>query len=368
MDRKPRGIKKGKGEKIVVGMSGGVDSSASLILLKKNGWNPIGVSLKYSVWKDNSNKRENTCCTRESIQRAKEICKKYGCEHITLDIGKEFYDTVVKYFIQTLEKSQTPNPCMICNRETKFFHLFKYADSKGIKYVATGHYAKISKSVKNLFISTPKDKKKDQTYYLSLLPQKWLERIIFPLGEMTKLQAYSLVKKEKLDFYLKLNQSQDFCFVSEKSMDKFLEKEIKSKEGNIINEDGKIIGKHKGLKFYTIGQRKKIGLPGGPYYVVRKDNISNDLIVSKNKEDLGKKEIFIDNVFLQDKEMYSKSLKVKAKIRYQQEESDALLKPISKDTNRYVLIFNKPQIGVTPGQYAVFYINSKCIGSGVINK
>jgi len=366
MDRKPRGLKNGRGEKIIVGMSGGVDSSASLILLKKNGWDPIGVSLKYSVWEDKSNKRENTCCTKDSIRRAGEICKKYRCEHVILDIGKDFYDTVVKYFIESIEKSQTPNPCMICNRKTKFYHLFKYADSKNIKYVATGHYAKITKKGKNLFISIPKDKTKDQTYYLSLLPQEWLERIIFKLGEMTKPQAYNLVKKEKLDFYLKLSQSQDFCFVSEKSMDKFLSQEIKSKEGNTKDEQGNIIGKHNGLQFYTIGQRKKIGLSWGPYFVIKKDPKNNELVVSKNKNNLEKKEIFMSNVFFSDESMYEKKIKVKAKIRYQQKMSPAELCPLKESEKTYRMIFEEPQISVTPGQYAVFYIGKLCIGSGEI--
>jgi len=238
MDRKSARIKlpnlkNGKGEKIVVGMSGGVDSTATLILLKRNRWEPIGVSLKLPFWEKGKNSTENPKSASNSINQAKEICKKYDCEHYVVDITKDFQKTVVDYFIETLKKSQTPNPCMICNKNTKFFHLFKFADEKNIKYVATGHYAKIYKSKKHgsYILKTPKDKTKDQTYYLSLLPQEWLERTIFPLGELDKKEVYKLVEKENINLYKKESQSQDFCYIPEKEMDNFIDKEIGENHG-----------------------------------------------------------------------------------------------------------------------------------------
>lgn len=368
MDRESKGLTKGKGQKIIVGMSGGVDSSIALILLKKNEWDPIGVSLKYCVWQDKSNKqKENICCSTESILTAKKICKKYGCKHVTLDISKQFQDSVINYFVDTLKKSQTPNPCMICNRETKFMELINYADSQGIKYVSTGHYAKIVKSKKynNLFISLPKDKKKDQTYYLSLIPQDYLERIIFPLGDLTKEEVYKIAEKEDLDFYLKLAQSQDFCFVSEDSMSSFLEKEVGRKKGNIVDTKNKVIGSHLGLQHYTIGQRKGIGLSGGPYFVVSKDTKKNILVVSKNIKDLQCREVKLTNVYFSGESLYKKRLEVKVKIRYQAKASKATL--IYKKDKSYSLLFKSPQTSVTPGQFAVFYLGNLCIGSGIIN-
>ncbi|MFZ2663802.1 MAG: tRNA 2-thiouridine(34) synthase MnmA [Patescibacteria group bacterium] len=367
MDRESKGIAKGNGQRIIVGMSGGVDSSIALILLKKNGWDPIGVSLKYCVWQDKSNKqKENICCSTESILTAKKICKKYGCKHVTLDISKQFQDTVINYFVETLKKSQTPNPCMICNRETKFKELINYANSQGIKYVSTGHYAKITKSKKysSRFISLPKDKKKDQTYYLSLLPQEYLERIMFPLGDLTKEEVYKIAEKEDLDFYLKLAQSQDFCFVSEDSMNNFLEKEVGGKKGNIVDTKGKILGTHIGLQHYTIGQRKGIGLSGGPYFVVLKDAKKNVLVVSKKLSDLQTKEVKLTNVYFSNDKLYKKKLDVNVKIRYQAKTSKATL--IYKKDRSYNLLFKSPQTSVTPGQFAVFYLESLCIGSGVI--
>jgi len=367
MDGKPKGITKGNGKKIVVGMSGGVDSSIALILLKKNGWNPIGVSLKYCVWQDKSNKqKENICCSTESILTAKKICKKYGCKHVTLDISKQFQDTVISYFIDTLRRFQTPNPCMICNKETKFKELINYANSQGIKYVATGHYAKtvFSKKYKSYFISLPKDKKKDQTYYLSLLPQEYLERIMFPLEDLTKEEVYRIAEEENLDFYLKLAQSQDFCFVSEDSMSNFLEKEVRGKKGNIIDTKGKILGAHIGLQRYTIGQRKGIGLSGGPYFVAFKDIKRNVLVVSKNLSDLQTKKVELINVCLSNNKLYKKKLDVNVKIRYQAKASKATL--IYKKDGSYNLLFKSLQTSVTPGQFAVFYLGDLCIGSGVI--
>lgn len=362
-------MEKGKGRKIVVGMSGGIDSSISLILLKKSGWNPVGVSLKFGTWENScNNARENSCCTDKSIKTAQKVCKKYGCKHVVLEVGKNFHEKVIKYFIKTLKSAKTPNPCIICNRYLKFLELFNYARNNNIEYVATGHYAKITKSKKfnGYFISKPKDKKKDQTYYLALLPQKWLPNIIFPLSDLTKEEVYKMAVEEDLDFYLKLEQSQDFCFVSEKSLQSFIEKEVGVKEGLIKNKQGKALGKHKGLANYTIGQRKNIGLSGGPYFVVEKNVKTDELVVSTKKSDILRKEIVMGNCMFANKSFEGKALDVKAKIRYQHKPAEAVIKPDGK--TEYKLLFNKPQLAVTPGQYAAFYIGNLVIGAGEIIK
>lgn len=369
-------MEKGKGRKIVVGMSGGIDSSISLILLKKSGWNPIGVSLKFGAWENSCNNvRENSCCTDESIKTARKVCKKYGCKHVVLEVGENFHEKVIKYFIETLKSAKTPNPCIICNRYLKFLELFHYAKKNRIEYVATGHYAKITKSRKlgGFVISKPRDKKKDQTYYLALLPQKWLLNIIFPLSDLTKEEVYQMAVKEDLDFYLKLAQSQDFCFVSEKSLQSFIEKEVGVKKGLIKNKEGKALGKHEGLANYTIGQRKNIGLSGGPYFVVEKNVITNELVVSTIKSDVLRKKIALINVLfandlIEKKANKKEGIEVNAKIRYQHKPAKALVIKCKNvnGSDIYKLVFVKPQLAVTPGQYAAFYIGNSVIGAGEI--
>ena len=359
---------RGNVKKIVVGMSGGVDSSMALVLLKKQGWQPIGVSLKYAVWQDKRNLlRENACCSTESFEIAKDVCKKLNVEHHIFDVSKEF-KKVIDYFILELKNNRTPNPCIICNRYLKFKKLFEWAREHKINYVATGHYARIAKNQKtgNCELLIARDKQKDQTYSLSFLHQKWLKRIVFPLGNYTKDGIFKMAKKEGFDFYLKRKQSQDFCFVAGKCLHSFLEEEIGKKEGLIKDIKGNILRKHQGLHFYTIGQRKGINLSGGPYFVVDKNSKINTLVVSKNKRDLlGKQAILSPYHFISDKKLKEKK-RVKVKIRSQHLSVKAILIPIN--LRQIKIIFDKPQKSLTHGQFAVFYQNNICLGGGKIIK
>ncbi len=257
-----------KKKRIVVGMSGGVDSSITLVLLKKQGFNPVGVSLKLEVWKDKCNVlRENVCCTKESFDIAKKICKKLNVPYYVYDVKKEFKKEVMDYFLSDLKKNRTPNPCVVCNRYLKFKKLFEFAKKKGIKYVATGHYAQVrfNKKTKRYELLKAKDKTKDQSYGLSFLPQKWLKWIILPLGNYTKKKVFKIAKKEGFEFFLKRKQSQDLCFVSKRAIPKYIEKKIGVKPGKIVDTKGNVLGEHKGVHFYTIGQRRRLGLQG--YFV-----------------------------------------------------------------------------------------------------
>lgn len=356
--------------KVVVGLSGGVDSSVALLLLKQQGYEPIGVSLKYDVWKDKCNISENVCCSKESFSIAKKICAKLHVPYHIVEVKNKFDKEVISYFKEELRAGRTPSPCVFCNRNLKFRVLLEQAKRFGAGFVATGHYAKTVKSKKikgkrgepQYQLLRAKDKTKDQTYSLCFLTQKQLSKVIFPLGDLTKTEVYGIAKNAGFDWFEKRKQSQDFCFVSGSAMDSFLEKEIGVRAGDIADEKGNVLGSHKGLHFYTIGQRKGINLAGGPYFVVAKDIKRNRLIVSKNESLSDKKEIVIKNANLISQNIKFPAL-VSAKIRSAQKLARATL---SKEGSAYQLKFSKPQHAVTSGQIAVFYKGEKCLGAGQI--
>jgi tRNA-specific 2-thiouridylase len=350
-------------------MSGGVDSSMALVLLKKQGWQPIGVSLKYAIWQDKKNLlRENACCSTESFEIARSVCKKLNVPYYIFDVSQEFKQKVINYFISELKDNRTPNPCIICNRHLKFKKLFEWAENHNIKYVATGHYARVKQNLKtNKYeLRKAKDFNKDQTYSLSFLPQKWLKNIIFPLGNYIKEEIFKLAKDEGFDFYLKRKQSQDFCFVASKCLNCFLEKEIGKKEGVIKDTAGKILGKHQGLHFYTFGQRKGINLFGGPYFVIDKILENNTLVVSKNEQDLLAKETLLSPFNFISGGRIKEKMNIWIKIRSQHNPAKAILIPISN--GRIKIVFDKRQKSITPGQFAVFYQKEVCLGGGRIIK
>ena len=339
---------------IVVGLSGGVDSAIALFLLKERGWDPIGVSLRLPVLKSDT---------------ASRICKKLNIPYYIIDAKKEFKARVVDYFIKELKKNRTPNPCIVCNARVKFKKLFEFAKKHKIRYVATGHYARLRKS-ENLnhsqcLLTTAKDKERDQTYSLCLLPQKWLGHIIFPLGSYTKKEVYQIAQRNGFGFLLRRKSSQDFCFASGKYLTRFLEKEIGEIPGPIKDAQGNILGEHRGLYFYTIGQRKGVNIPAErPYFVLDKKPKENCLIVTKNQKDLLKKELLVKNINWVSGKISEFPLRAKVKIRYRHNPSPAFIYRVKQNT--YRVQFDKPQRAITPGQFAVFYKRGVCLGGGEI--
>jgi len=352
---------------VIVGLSGGVDSSVSLALLKKQGFKPIGVSFKYPVWRDKRNPlKENICCSQSGFDIAKKICKKLNVPHYIIDDCLNFEKKVIGYFLSVLRNKQTPSPCLMCNRFVKFQGLFDFARKKGIKYVVTGHYARIRKNEKTKKYELLRgiDKTKDQSYFLSLLGQEQLGSIIFPLGEYTKKEVYQIAKKEGFDFFSKIKQSQDLCFVGQKALRFYLKEKIGVQEGNIINKEGNVLGQHHGLFYYTIGQRKGFNIPNGPWWVTDLDKKKNQLIITnkENDPDLFHKTVVLSKCHFISGVKPKETTEVMAKIRFNQKTSRAKL--IVGD--KVKLIFEKPQKAVTPGQFAVFYQGDVCLGSGII--
>jgi tRNA-specific 2-thiouridylase len=330
--------------KVVIAISGGVDSAVVAQLLKNRRYNVIGV---FMLMHKNSNPKD-----------AKIVAKKIGINLKVLDVRKEFKKKVINYFVNEYKKGNTPNPCVECNRWIKFNFLMKEMLKQKADFIATGHYARIGENlkfkIKNLKLLVARDKAKDQSYFLWQLKQKQLSRILFPLGDYTKEQVRGLAKKFKLPVFNK-KESQDVCFdVKHQSP----ERSRGTKSGNIITVDGKIVGEHKGLIFYTIGQRKGIEIGGtGPYYVIRKDFKKNALIVSKSEQDLMQKELIIKNMNFVSGKSYSGKCQVK--IRSTGKMADATIKG-----NK--IIFNKAQRAIASGQSAVFYKGKELIGGGVI--
>jgi len=351
--------------RVVLGMSGGIDSSVSLMLLKEAGYQVVAVSLIYDSWK--CSKRPNACCSDKSLALAANIAKSFKVDHVLYDVKKLFNQEVIEYFSNELKNNRTPSPCIFCNPKVKFYSLMKYADEVEAKYIATGHYARIDKKrifSRNQFVlKKAVDKKKDQSYSLSFLTQKQLSRVIFPLGKLTKDQTYEIAQKNQVFFeYKKIKQSQDFCFLGKNELIEFVKQQIKPVAGKIYDVKGNPIGKHDGLANYTLGQRKGIKLPGGPYFVIGK-KLPDQLIVSKNKSDAFSKETIL--------KPYNLTLKVNGEcfdVMVKTRSSEGLKKAkLVIEKNQLRLKFTKPVTVLTPGQVAVFYRGDVCLGGGVIN-
>jgi len=333
-------------KKIAVGMSGGVDSSMSLLLLKRQGWEPVGVSLQMHAFGD--------------IEPAKQVCEKLGVPHHVYDVQKDFERCVIDFLASELRAGRTPNPCAECNRTLKFVKLFEWAQAHGIDYVATGHYARSTPAGELL---RPKDLSKDQTYGLCFLTGEQLSHTIFPLGELTKKEVLSLAKKEGFEIFETRKQSQDLCFVSGKDLPKFIEEKVGKKPGPIFDSKGKRLGFHKGLHFYTIGQRKRLGL-NGLYFVKSLDHAKNTLIVTTDRSEILQQEAHLSNLHFISGKLPTSDIPVLAQARYRQPPVEATLHPLGN--GKALISFSSPIEAVTPGQVCALYTGGLCLGGGII--
>lgn len=333
--------------KVIVAMSGGLDSGITASILKDQGFEVTGIFMRLSPQ------------SRAAEEKARKIAKLLKIPFLVLDLRKEFKEKIINYFLEELRKGNTPNPCVFCNEEIKFGLFFEKAKKLKPDFMATGHYARIKKQGKEVRVLKAKDKTKDQTYFLWRLSQAKLRRALFPLGDLIKEDVKKKALKKGFPIF-PYSESQEICFILGKTED-FLKKNLKTKKGKILDEKGKVLGEHQGLWFYTIGQRKGIGFGGGPYYVIGKEVKKNILIVSKNEKLLFQKKIRLKKVnWLREIKL---PLKVKARIRYGQRET---LARVYAKNNKTFLEFEKPQRAITPGQSAVFYQKDELLGGGVI--
>jgi tRNA-uridine 2-sulfurtransferase len=345
-------------------MSGGVDSSVVAALLASQGYEVIGMMMR--LWSEPGRQGTNRCCTPDSMAQARQVARSLDIPFYAVDAQGVFHDTVVSYFQDGYAHGTTPNPCLVCNRHIRWEFLLNQALALGAQFMATGHYARLRRNVGgSTELLCALDGHKDQSYVLHVLGQEQLKHALFPLGEYTKPQ----VRKLAQDFNLPVAErpeSQDLCFLGDGDYRDFLLRnrpEIR-KPGRIINRQGETIGEHQGLAFYTIGQRKGLGLSSPvPLYVIDKDPEQNALVVGP-KDELGSSELVAVNVNWVSGSPPEYSIRTRVKIRYKAQEVWGTVTPL--DLARVRVRFEAPLRDITPGQAAVFYDGDVCLGGGII--
>lgn len=349
-------------KKVLVGVSGGVDSTVAVYLLRQQGYEPVGITLKVIANTKNS-KFEN------EILRAKKLCNKLGIEHIVKHVETDFYDTIILDFVNTYLDGKTPNPCVICNKFIKWKYLMAVADELKIHYAATGHYVIIKEHDGIFELHQGTDAKKDQSYYLWQLTQKELARTLFPLGDMTKDQIRTIAQEQTL-VPEGMKESQDICFIPENDYRKFLKDNFSEKfahisTGEMVNPAGEVLGHHDGFYNFTIGQRKgfKMGFNGRRY--VKDLDAKNNRIVIATDDEVFSKGMVLEKINFPS-EHVGESFSGNIQIRYNSKPV-----PCKGDLldDKYIkIIFNEPQRAVTPGQSAVLYHDTKVVLGGIIKE
>ena len=357
-------------EKVIIGMSGGVDSAVAAKLLVADGYNVEAIYMKN--WEEDDFDQQEICTSKEDMHYAQNVCDELKIPLHTVNFASEYWDNVFEAFINSYNKGHTPNPDILCNKEIKFKVFLDYAKKFKADKIATGHYASVSYQDKKFFLSKSKDTNKDQTYFLYTLNQDQLSQTLFPLQDLKKNQVRDIAKKNNFRCYDR-KDSTGICFIGEQPFRAFLSKFITPKPGLIKTVDEKLIGEHEGIFFYTLGQRQGLGIGGvkntkdAPWYVIKKDITKNELIVAQDHDHpmLHNKNLTVIDINWISGKMPALPFRCKAKCRYRQSDQDCVIE--KNENNRLFISFDSTQRAITPGQFIVFYEKNVCLGGGIID-
>lgn len=352
-------------KKVVIGMSGGVDSSVAAYLLKQQGYDVIGITMKLTPDDAFYTELEGGCCSLSSVEDARRVAYRIGIPFYVINFTDIFKEKVIDYFIDEYLKGHTPNPCVACNKYIKFDALLKKAQDLGADYVATGHYCRIIEENGRYLIKKSEDDKKDQTYVMYNMTQYQLKHTLMPCGDYKKEHIREIAKEIGLNVFDK-RDSEEICFIPDNDHGGFIKRECpgKIKAGNFVDKAGKVLGRHKGIVYYTIGQRKGLGISAGKkVFVTNINTMKNEVVIGDEKDVFKDELVSIKNNFIPFDKLNS-PMKIQAKIRYKASPSEATIYPIDKEHVK--VKFEKPQRAITKGQSVVFYDGDILVGGGII--
>ena len=357
-------------KKVICGMSGGVDSSVSAFILQQQGYQVEGLFMKN--WEEDDD--TDYCTAAADLADAQAVCDKLGIKLHKINFAAEYWDNVFEHFLNEYKAGRTPNPDILCNKEIKFKAFLEYAaEDLGANYIATGHYVRRRGADDNAQLLRGLDANKDQSYFLYTLSSKQVGQSLFPVGDIEKPIVRAIAEDLGL-VTAKKKDSTGICFIGERKFKDFLARYLPARPGNIRTVDGDIIGRHDGLMYHTLGQRKGLGIGGvkgaseDAWYVVEKDLVNNELIVAQGHDHsaLLSTGLIAQQLHWVDRQPIRESLRCTVKTRYRQTDVPCLIEPIDDESIK--VIFDEPQIAVTPGQSAVFYLNEVCLGGGIIEQ